>query len=113
MGALRGPDPTAGVGIAAQTRPLSLLLVEDDRGDALLVEELVADANIDIEMAWAPSMADAEQAMAKGRPDCVLLDLNLPDANGIAALDRVAKCDPNIPIVVLTGLNVLLLSQLR
>ncbi|MDT5148916.1 MAG: hypothetical protein QOI01_649 [Mycobacterium sp.] len=109
MGALRGPDPTAGVGVgvgvAAQTRPLTLLLVEDDRGDALLVEELVADANIDIDLTWAQSMADAERELALVRPDCVLLDLNLPDANGIAALDRVAKCDPNIPIVVLTGLN--------
>jgi serine phosphatase RsbU (regulator of sigma subunit) len=105
MGALRGPEPTSGVGVAAQTRPLSLLLVEDDRGDALLVEALVADADIDIDLTWARSMADAERELALVRPDCVLLDLNLPDANGIAALDRVAKCDPNIPIVVLTGLN--------
>ncbi|OPX13410.1 response regulator, partial [Mycobacterium sp. AT1] len=84
---------------------MSVLLVEDDRGDALLVEELVVDADIDIRLAWAPSMADAEVELAKLRPDCILLDLNLPDANGIAALDRVTKCDPTIPIVVLTGLN--------
>ena len=82
-----------------------MLLVEDDRGDALLVEELVADADIDIDMAWSPSMADAERELLRLRPDCVLLDLNLPDANGIVALDRITKCDPTIPIVVLTGLN--------
>lgn len=82
-----------------------MLLVEDDRGDALLVEELVADAGIDIRLTWAPSMADAETQLARARPDCVLLDLNLPDANGIAALDHVTKCDAAIPIVVLTGLN--------
>ncbi len=74
-------------------------------GDALLVEELVVDADIDIQLSWAPSMADAEVELTRLRPDCVLLDLNLPDANGIAALDRVTKCDPAIPIVVLTGLN--------
>ena len=84
---------------------MSLLLVEDDRGDALLVEELVADANIDIEMAWARSIAEADVEIGRVRPDCILLDLNLPDANGIAALDHVTKRDPNIPIVVLTGLN--------
>src|SRR6195952_330894 len=105
MGALRGPDPTVDVGIAARSRPLSVLLVEDDRGDALLVEELVADANIDIDMSWAPSMADAERELMLARPDCVLLDLNLPDANGIAALGHITKCNPDIPIVVLTGLN--------
>jgi serine phosphatase RsbU (regulator of sigma subunit) len=105
VGALRDLDPTAGAGVRAQTRPLSVLLVEDDRGDALLVEELVADAGIDIRLAWAPSMADAERELARVRPDCVLLDLNLPDANGIAALDHITKCDPDIPIVVLTGLT--------
>jgi serine phosphatase RsbU (regulator of sigma subunit) len=105
VGAVRDPDPTAGVGVGVQTRPLSLLLVEDDHGDALLVEELVADADIDIRMAWAPTMAEAEIQLVRVRPDCVLLDLNLPDANGIAALDHITKCDPDIPIVVLTGLN--------
>ena len=39
------------------------------------------------------------------RPDCVLLDLNLPDASGIAALERIRGVDPNLPIVVLTGLS--------
>lgn len=105
VGSLRGPDPTGGAAVGVQTRPLSLLLVEDDRGDALLVEELVTDADIDIRMAWASSMAEAERELARLRPDCVLLDLNLPDANGIVALDRITKCDPDIPIVVLTGLN--------
>jgi serine phosphatase RsbU (regulator of sigma subunit) len=83
---------------------LSLLLVEDDRGDALLVEELIADAAADIGFAWAQSMAEAESQLMMGRPDCVLLDLNLPDANGIAALERIRGADPDIPIVVLTGL---------
>jgi serine phosphatase RsbU (regulator of sigma subunit) len=105
VGALRDPDPTGGAGAGAQTRPLSVLLVEDDRGDALLVEELVADAGIDIRMSWAPSMAEAERQLTRVRPDCVLLDLNLPDANGIAALGHITKCNPDIPIVVLTGLN--------
>jgi serine phosphatase RsbU (regulator of sigma subunit) len=84
---------------------LSLLLVEDDRGDALLVEELIADAAGDIGFAWAQSMAEAERQLVLARPDCVLLDLNLPDADGIAALERVKQADPNIPIVVLTGLS--------
>ncbi|OBK76750.1 PP2C family protein-serine/threonine phosphatase [Mycobacterium sp. 1274761.0] len=83
---------------------LSVLLVEDDRGDALLVEELIADAEADISCAWAQSVSQAEQELVLTQPDCVLLDLNLPDANGIAALERIKAADPNIPIVVLTGL---------
>ncbi|MFY1621511.1 PP2C family protein-serine/threonine phosphatase [Micromonospora sp. WMMD736] len=80
-------------------------MVEDDRADALLVEELIADAAADIHYAWAESMADAERAVSAARPDCVLLDLNLPDSSGIDALQRIAHADPTIPIVVLTGLN--------
>ncbi|MCW2557089.1 MAG: rsbU, partial [Mycobacterium sp.] len=84
---------------------LSLLLVEDDRGDARLVEELISDANADIRVVWVRSMADAERKMADVRPDCVLLDLKLPDATGISALDRIAKRADNVPVVVLTGFN--------
>jgi serine phosphatase RsbU (regulator of sigma subunit) len=88
---------------AAQWQSLSLLLVEDDRADALLVEDLIADAVADIRVIWARSMAHAEQELASARPDCVLLDLNLPDASGMDALDRIAKRDATVPVVVLTG----------
>lgn len=90
---------------SAYWRSLSLLLVEDDRADALLVEELISEAVADIEVVWAQSMAHAERELASARPDCVLLDLNLPDANGMDALDRIAKRDSTVPIVVLTGRN--------
>lgn len=85
--------------------PLSLLLVEDDRGDALLVEELIADAAIDIDFHWAPTLTQAATALEAVRPDCVLLDLHLPDAGGVDALDRLGALAPSLPIVVLTGLN--------
>ncbi len=86
-------------------RPISLLLIEDDQGDAILVEELISEAGADITVQWASSIGVAEDKLAVSRPDCVLLDLNLPDANGISAVHRVAKIDATLPIVVLTGLN--------
>ena len=101
MRALYEREPVTSAGDAA----FSVLLVEDDRADALLVEELIADAAADIRVEWAQSMEEAEQKLAAARPDCVLLDLNLPDADGIRALDRIAKRDATMPIVVLTGLN--------
>jgi serine phosphatase RsbU (regulator of sigma subunit) len=85
--------------------PLSVLLVEDDRADAILVEELIADAGVDIDVVWAESMARAEQEIAAGRPDCILLDLHLHDTDGITGLTRIAARDASIPVVVLTGLN--------
>jgi serine phosphatase RsbU (regulator of sigma subunit) len=97
--------PTVGAARSVGGHNLSLLLVEDDRADGLLVEELIADAAADISLTWAQTMAGAERELAFARPDCVLLDLHLPDADGIFALKRVAEHDPTLPIIVLTGLN--------
>ena len=105
MRAPHHPQDTPDVARATKGPRLSVLLVEDDRADALLVEELIADAAIDTDFAWVPSFSEAERELAHKRPDCVLLDLNLPDANGIAALERLSTSEPGIPIVVLTGLN--------
>lgn len=101
-----GLTPMAGLGAlpTGQTQPMSLLLVEDDRADALLVEELIADTNADIRVTWAASVGEAKHHLAVDRPDCVLLDLNLPDANGIDALEHICAQDAAMPIVVLTGL---------
>ena len=105
MRAPQFPQGIPAVAPATKGPRLSVLLVEDDRADALLVEELIADAAVDIDFAWTPSISDAERVLATSRPDCVLLDLNLPDANGINALERISKSQPSIPIIVLTGLN--------
>jgi serine phosphatase RsbU (regulator of sigma subunit) len=98
------PVPVPGLAPPGQFQPLRLLLVEDDRGDALLVEALIAEAGQDFGLNWAQSIAEAQRALDTDRPDCVLLDLNLPDATGTSALERIARHDPTIPIVVLTGL---------
>ncbi|MGV0744234.1 PP2C family protein-serine/threonine phosphatase [Mycolicibacterium sp. XJ870] len=87
------------------TPRLSLLLVEDDRADALLVEELIADAAADIDFMWAQSITEAARTISDRRPDCVLLDLNLPDSTGIDAVHRLSRLDATIPIIVLTGLT--------
>ncbi len=84
---------------------MSLLLIEDDRADAVLAQELIADSVAEIRVVWAPSMARAEEFLADERPDCVLLDLNLPDAIEFDAISRIAEWDGTLPVVVLTGLN--------
>src|SRR6202012_1015225 len=99
------PVPHSHAAPAADRHWLSLLLIEDDRGDAVLVEELIADSGADIRMEWAPSMAHAEDVLARERPDCVLLDLHLPDATGFDGIARVTEWDATLPVVVLTGLN--------
>ncbi|MEU4341063.1 fused response regulator/phosphatase [Nocardia sp. NPDC023852] len=85
-------------------RESSLLLVEDDAADALLVEELVADATPGLRLEWVRSLCEAGERLAEQLPDCVLLDLHLPDAQGLEALARVREYTDEVAVVVLTGL---------
>jgi serine phosphatase RsbU (regulator of sigma subunit) len=82
---------------------LRLLLVEDDDGDALLVEEHLADAGQTYIIDRARSVAEAAPLI--DRADCALVDLGLPDArdDGVTALTRIRAMASDLPIVVLTG----------
>ncbi|GGO87454.1 PP2C family protein-serine/threonine phosphatase [Wenjunlia tyrosinilytica] len=83
---------------------LRILLVEDDAGDALLVEELLADSDLAARLTWATSLAEALVALPAAAPQCVLLDLHLPDALGLQALAALLRAAPTAAVVVLTGL---------
>ncbi|HSA51561.1 MAG TPA: fused response regulator/phosphatase [Yinghuangia sp.] len=84
--------------------PYRILLIEDDPGDALLVEELLADTRLGHTLRWKKTLADAVTEIQRGRPDIVLLDLHLPDASGVAAVGAVQSACPSAAVVVLTGL---------
>jgi serine phosphatase RsbU (regulator of sigma subunit) len=89
-------------GTPAHGGRLRLLLVEDDDGDAFLVTELLEDADVDVTR--ARSVAEALALLGSAlHPDCVLLDLGLPDAAGLDALTGVREAAPGIALVVLTG----------
>lgn len=59
-----------------------ILLVEDDDGDALLVEELLHDCGLPFELTITATLAAARTELAGGPVDCILLDLHLPDVSG-------------------------------
>jgi serine phosphatase RsbU (regulator of sigma subunit) len=80
-----------------------VLLVEDDEGDALLVQELIAETSSAIELRRARSVAEALRILAAGDIACVLLDLGLPDADGLSALRRVVEGTLGLAVIVLTG----------
>ncbi|WP_225448109.1 PP2C family protein-serine/threonine phosphatase [Streptacidiphilus sp. P02-A3a] len=82
-----------------------VLLVEDDAGDALLVEESLADARLPHELRWKRDLASALADIAENPPDCVLLDLGLPDIVGVAAVGAIQTACPHAAVIVLTGLD--------
>jgi len=79
--------------------PIALLLVEDDDGDALLVEEHLSDAGLDVRLERARTL---DEAMAYLDVDCILLDLGLPDSVGLDALQTLLAAGAPA-VVVLTG----------
>jgi serine phosphatase RsbU (regulator of sigma subunit) len=83
--------------------PLRVLLVEDDDGDAFLVRELLTDVPTPVDVTHVRSMTDMGGYLAD--VDCVLLDLGLPDAHDLDALTRTIAAEPDVPILVLTGLD--------
>lgn len=83
----------------------AILLVEDDAGDALLVEEMLADGELDSALTWCKTLTEALTFLSAHRtPVCVLLDLHLPDVHGLSAVNRILETTPDAAIVVLTGL---------
>jgi serine phosphatase RsbU (regulator of sigma subunit) len=83
--------------------PTTVLLVEDDEGDAFLVREQLLDAAPEIEIERVRTVAEAG-VLLPGGFDCVLLDLGLPDAQGLEALRAVLEAAPSLAVIVLTGL---------
>lgn len=90
--------------ITGPTSPYRILLVEDDEGDALLVEELLVDTVLDHTLVHSRSLGEARQKLAGQPTDCVLLDLHLPDASGLAAVEATLQAAPDAAVIVLTGL---------
>jgi len=88
----------------SQEAPLRLLLVEDNPGDARLIqEELKEVPSARFEVLHVPRMAEAEALVREAPLDAVLLDLSLPDGHGLTNISRLLQAAPSVPLVVLTG----------
>ncbi|MGZ6697304.1 MAG: PP2C family protein-serine/threonine phosphatase, partial [Solirubrobacteraceae bacterium] len=80
-----------------------VLLVEDDHGDAFLVSELLREEAAPVDVRRAQSLTEGLDLLRSEPFDCVLLDLGLPDATGLAALESLQGAAPHVAHLVLTG----------
>ena len=80
---------------------VQVLLVEDDDGDALLVGELLHEVGAAVVVRRARSLTQAKGLVSGAA--CVLLDLGLPDSQGLNGLRQLLQLEPEAAIVVLTG----------
>jgi diguanylate cyclase (GGDEF)-like protein/PAS domain S-box-containing protein len=84
----------------------SVLLVEDNPGDARLLREMFDEQGAHgTKLTIAQSMGEAEKYLAEHTVDVILLDLGLPDVQGLDVVRRAHAAAPRVPLVVLTGLD--------
>lgn len=87
-------------------KTLPILLVEDNPGDARLVQEMLGElTSAAFEVHHVERLADAREKLMRNGSGCVLLDLSLPDANRLEALMQLRAAAPDVPIVILSGLQ--------
>src|SRR3954452_18491805 len=89
-----------------ESKTFPVLLVEDNRGDARLVLELLKDVeSAKFDVSHVERLADARKLLMETGAGCVLLDLSLPDASRLEALMQLRAAAPDVPIVILSGLQ--------
>ena len=93
------PGPSSGSRATASAKPV-VFVVDDDISVRESLELLIAAAG------WRPEMfASAEEFLARSRepvPSCLVLDVSLPDLNGLELQKRIAD-RPHLPIIFITG----------
>ncbi len=81
----------------------NLVLIEDNPGDARLFLEMFNEQGLhDTKLKHIESISEAEKYLAGHAADIILLDLGLPDAQGLEAVRRIRAAAPRVPLVVLT-----------
>src|ERR1700685_2361376 len=90
----------------------TILLIEDNLGDARLFREMLGEQDSHhIQLTHVPCMSDAEKYLSQRSVDMILLDLGLPDAQGLSAIRRGHAAAPSETLVVVTGFGDWALGQ--
>jgi signal transduction histidine kinase len=85
---------------------LQVLVVEDNAGDVRLLREMFSGEKPgSFELTHLLRMSEAEIHLAKGGVDITLLDMGLPDGHGLETVRRAHAAAPNVPLIILTGLD--------
>ena len=84
---------------------VNILIVEDNLGDFILIQEHIRDCFMQANLVNADTMNSAMNALAQESYDIILLDLTLPDCKGIDSIRQMVEQAGRIPVIVLTGYN--------
>ncbi|MDD1719242.1 MAG: ATP-binding protein [Methanoregulaceae archaeon] len=85
---------------------MNILAIEDNPADAAMIRELLSGCSgPSFRVSRAGTLSEAHDILAKGETDFILLDLGLPDSQGLDTLREVRGDAPALPVVVLTGFD--------
>jgi signal transduction histidine kinase len=85
---------------------MRILLIEDNEDDACLMREALTECTAPaIDLEWVDRLGSGLTRLAHDSFDAVLLDLSLPDSQGLDTFDKVHTQNPEVPIVVMTGFD--------
>ena len=85
---------------------IHVLMLEDNPGDRRLIQEaLKAGGASRFKLDWAERLSAGIEKLNAHKPDVIILDLSLPDSQGLETFTRVYAQAPDVPVVVLTGMT--------
>ena len=85
---------------------LTVLVIDDNPADVRLLQDMLRTANgRGLDLPSADRLSTGIERLAAGDVDVVLLDLGLPDSRGLETFERAHAAAPDVPIIVLTGLD--------
>ena len=86
--------------------PVKILLIEDDVAEARLLQEILKSFNLTLfSLTHVKRLQEALERLKEDHFDVILLDLTLPDSQGLTSLELLVERFPHLPIVVLTNTN--------
>lgn len=95
-----------GVSSTSDNTPLNILLIEDNPGDARIVEILLEESDLpECRITHCQTLAEGVSALMENDFDVALLDLSLPDSRGFETLQRLISAKPDVNVVVMTGFS--------
>jgi PAS domain S-box-containing protein len=87
-----------------QESPIRVLLIEDNPDDFRLIQKMFKESRANVELKWVKQLSTGLANLKEEIFDGLLVDLGLPDSQGIDTFKKIHDQAPQIPIVVITGL---------
>jgi len=85
---------------------IKILIIEDNIPDSRLIKEFLSETSDGIyHIEYAARLSEGIEKILGNKFDVALLDLNLPDSEGLNTVSGFIQKDKNIPLIILNGLD--------